>query len=198
MSSSFLAFAGFLRASVRFPLFCAYPLGFRCEESYSGVYGRSAGNLRLDRLALPDVSGMAEHFARFPRSCHRCGPLPYFNCSGLLTPYPDLEVTRNLFESRSDPAGAILLGRSTNQAATHHHPVHCSLRASLVQCGASPSLLRCQFGIDRRLAEFTRRYADAEPRRERDSPILQGLTMVRRHESDISGPPPPSHVQALR
>ena len=82
-------------ATERFPLFRAYPLGFRCEESYIGVYGRSAGNLRLARLALPDISGMAEYFARFPRSCHRCGPLPYFKCSGLLTPYPDLEVTRH-------------------------------------------------------------------------------------------------------
>src|ERR1700680_2649761 len=100
-----------------------------------------------------------------PRSCHRCGPLPYFKCLGLLAPYPNLEVTLNLFEMRSDPAGAILLGCSTNQAATHHHPVHCSLRASLVQCGASARLVRGQFGIDRRLAEFTRRYTDAEPRR---------------------------------
>ncbi len=101
----------------------------------------------------------------FPAVVTRCGPLPYFKCSGLLAPYPDLEVTRNLFESRSDPAGAILLGCSTNQAATQHRPVHSSLRASLVQCGASPRLVRCQFGIDGRLAEFTRRYTDVEPRR---------------------------------
>jgi hypothetical protein len=47
------------------------------------------------------------------------------------------------------------------------------------------------------LAEFVRWYSDAKPCCQRDSLILQGFTMVRRHESNVSWPLPPIHVQAL-
>jgi hypothetical protein len=84
--------SGFLRAS---------PISawIRGEGNYIGAYGRSAGHLRLGKLALPDFSGNVEQVAFF--SCaRRCsGNLP---CSGqprLFEPKPNLEIARNLFET---------------------------------------------------------------------------------------------------
>ena len=105
---------------------------------------------------------MVEYTARFPRGCHRRGPLSYSKRLRLFTPGSDLEITRHLFGSRSNSAGAILLGPSTNQAETGHRPVHNSLCVSLVQCGPSLCLVRCEFGVDRRMAEFAGRHSDPQ------------------------------------
>ena len=105
-------------------------------------YGRSAGHLRLSRLAFPDAPGRIKQGAFFSGDRRRSDSLPHSQQARLFESDSRMEIARYFFEEGTDPARAILLGLAKTQTSASHSPLRYSQCVRLVEHSGSPSLVR--------------------------------------------------------
>jgi hypothetical protein len=161
-------------------------------------HGRSTGYLRLSKLADPRFVRMAQQPSSIPRDRNWGRRHPDL-CIARLSP-----VTRPVSSAGATqpeitgPAGAILLGDQQGSSSTRDALVrHCRCRW-LVERKLVARILVIRLRLDRWMDECRSRYHGGQPIFERQYPLHQSRSMVRRDATKRHRSHQDADVQAFR